>query len=113
MADNLSIGKKGENLAAEFLTKKGYQILRRNYRYRRGEIDLIAKRNNIIIFVEVKYRSGTSFGFPEDFVDNSKEEMVLKTAEFFLEEENWNGDIRFDIIAISGNEIRHFLDAFA
>lgn len=111
--DKLQSGKRGEDLAASYLEKKGYIILERNYRYRRGEIDLIAKKENLLVFVEVKLRSKTFFGQPEDAVDEKKAEKVLTTAENYIFETDWNGEVRYDIISIvDKKELVHFEDAF-
>lgn len=113
MTHNIIFGKKGEDLASEFLRNKGYTILQRNFRAERGEIDLIATKENFLVFVEVKRRKNNFFGFPEEAVNAQKEEMILNTAQFFLDRNEWEGEIRFDIIAITGDkEIEHFIDAF-
>jgi len=114
MSDKIKTGNKGESLAAEFLGQKGFEIVERNYRYKHAEIDLIAKRDNWIIFVEVKTRTSTWFGQPEDFVDAQKTRNVFEAAEEFIFSTNWHGHIRFDIISITlGAEviIEHFEDA--
>lgn len=110
-------GKDGEKLASRYLEGKGYEILEKNFRYKRGEIDLVAKKEGLLIFIEVKTRSGTGFGYPEEAVDEKKEEMVMDTADQYVYDKNWNGPIRFDIISIllkpsSEPEIMHFKDAF-
>jgi putative endonuclease len=113
MARHIESGQQAEEKAALFLTEKGYEILERNYRYRRSEIDIIAKKKNLIVFVEVKYRSGNAFGEPEGSVDEKKEAQVLLGAENYVFEKDWHGDIRFDIISILSNRsIEHFEDAF-
>jgi putative endonuclease len=109
-------GKQGEKLAANFLISHGYEILRENYRHKRGEIDLIAKKNDLLVFVEVKSKARDRYGFPEEAVNSKKEEMIITTADQYLFEEDWQGSIRFDIISIlgEGDDIRiaHFEDAF-
>jgi putative endonuclease len=107
-----SIGKEKESLAEKFLLSKDYFILAKNYRYKKGEIDLIAKTAEIIVFVEVKYRRNSKFGFPETTVTDSKQNLIQQTAEQFIIEQNWKGRIRFDIVAISGEEVMHFEDCF-
>ncbi len=114
MSDKIEIGQEGENLAAEFLRNKGWEIVSRNYRYGRAEIDLIIKRDNWIIFVEVKTRSSSSYGEPEEFVDEFKARKIFEAAEEFIFSTNWLGNVRFDVISIKlGNppEIIHFEDA--
>jgi len=113
--DKIAKGKTGEDFAADYLVKKGYQILHKNYRHERGEIDLIAQQGKTLVFVEVKLRTSTAFGFPEEFVNSKKTAKVMETARHYLEEKNWHGAVRYDIIAIvkkAAMELRHFEDAF-
>ncbi|WP_299255501.1 YraN family protein [uncultured Cytophaga sp.] len=97
-------GKAGEDKACLFLMEQGYEILERNYRSGRGEIDIITKTSTCICFVEVKYRKHNKFGFPEVFVTDKKMQKIMQTAEAYVVEHNWNGRIRFDVIAITGTE---------
>lgn len=103
-------------MAAEYLSAKGYEVLERNYRYGRAEIDLIVKIKNWLVFVEVKTRSGSDFGFPEEFVDRAKEELILTAAENYIYKIDWEGNVRYDIVSVLGTvagwEIEHFEDAF-
>ena len=69
MSDKIKKGKEGEDMAARFLIEKGFEIVERNYRYKRSEIDLIVKKDKWLVFVEVKLRSSDLYGYPEDFVD--------------------------------------------
>jgi putative endonuclease len=112
-----SQGKAGEDLAAHFLEQSGLKILERNFRFERGEIDLIAEEGEELVFVEVKARRSNAFGAPEDAVTEKKQEQVHAVAEGYL----FIHDIddrpcRFDIIAIEYRngtaEIRHIRDAF-
>lgn len=116
MTDKIKKGREGEQLAADFLIAKGFEIVQRNYRHKRSEIDLIVKKDNWIIFVEVKLRSSSLFGHPEDFVDYKKEQNILMGAEQFLFDLDWRGNVRYDIIAVSlhdkTQEILHIEDAF-
>jgi putative endonuclease len=115
MRSKIDTGNKGENLAAEFLLQKGYELVARNYRYKHAEIDLIVKRNDVLVFVEVKTRSSTSFGEPEAFVDAKKAAKIFEGAEQYTYENNWNGNIRFDIVSVKPGlkpEVVHFEDAF-
>jgi putative endonuclease len=108
-------GQSGEDLAARFLEAKGYQIISRNYRYRRAEIDLIAQKDQLLIFVEVKTRESNTFGNPEDFVGSKKAALVIEAADYYVHQHNWQGNIRFDIIAILTQptlDIQHMQDAF-
>ena len=115
MPSKTQTGRKGEQMACDFLTQKGYDILHRNYRHKRAEIDLIVRQNNLLVFVEVKARSSHAFGLPEQFVDDRKAERIVTAADHFIFENNWQGNIRFDIIAITFKpepEICHLKDAF-
>jgi putative endonuclease len=95
-------GIRGEALAASFLEKEGYEILERNYRFDRGEIDLIAKEGGDLVFVEVKARHTGDFGSPEEAVSTVKEETLKKTAEGYLFERRIsNQSCRFDVVAIT------------
>jgi len=110
------IGQKGENIASNFLQKKGYKILVKNYRYRKNEIDLIAQKDDLLVFVEVKLRSSLAYGMPEESLSEAQKKRIIETAETYIFEENWQNDIRFDIMAISDfgrtYQIHHFEDAF-
>ncbi len=111
--DHKEIGNDGEQKAAAYLRDKGYEIVTNNYRYKRGEIDLIAKKGDLMAFVEVKTRNNLDFGNPESFVSRRQQELILETANDYLMGVDWEGPIRFDIIAIvPGTEIKHFEDAF-
>ena len=115
MGNNKKLGTEGERLAAEYLKSKGYEILERNFRSGKSEIDLITLKERTLVFVEVKIRSRTDYGMPEDWVTEHQTEMIIEGAENYLEERNWEGEIRFDIISIikkSVPEIEHFEDAF-
>ena len=113
MRNNLKKGRKAEERAAHFLLEKGYEILEKNYRYSYSEIDLIALNKEVLVFVEVKSRKSTNFGFPEEAVTEAKQTAVKRAAEAYILKTDWKKDIRFDIIAINGiNEIEHFEDAF-
>ncbi|HEX5171592.1 MAG TPA: YraN family protein [Cyclobacteriaceae bacterium] len=114
MTDKIKLGKEGERLAANFLMQKGFEVIYRNYRFRRAEIDLIVKQNDWLIFVEVKTRSSSSFGEPEEAVTVKKIRMIYDAAEEYIYAIDWKGHIRFDIISVKlGNppEIIHFEDA--
>ena len=113
MPKNILNGKLGEDLAANFLIEKGYEILIRNFRYKKSEIDIIALHNCILIFIEVKYRSNLDYGYPEAFVTAKKESMIIAGAEQFIYDKQWMGKIRFDIISADDSKnIMHFIDAF-
>jgi len=117
MAKHLETGKKGEQIAADFLRKKGYEILEMNWRHRRAEVDIIAKKAEIVIFVEVKTRTDDAFGNPASFVNAKKERFLANAANAYMEKIGHYDEIRFDIIGIviwssERMEIQHFEDAF-
>lgn len=115
MSKNKEIGKKGESIAADYLIQKGYTLLERNYRYRRFEIDIIAQIKNTIVFIEVKTRQSLNYGYPEEAIDNRKIDHILDCADHFINQNQWIGNIRFDIISILFEpefSIEHIEDAF-
>lgn len=115
MSEKIRTGNAGEKQAAAYLEGKGFEIIARNYRYRHAEIDLIAKKENLLVFVEVKTRRSSRFGEPESFVTSRKIAKIFEGAEQYIYETNWHGNIRFDIVSIKTGilaEIVHFEDAF-
>ena len=113
--DRKTKGNQGEEMATAYLQNKGIEILERNYRYRRGEIDIIGLiDNSLLVFYEVKYRSRNDFGHPETFVSESQQRLICKAAEDYIIGINWKGDVRFDIIAIDGptGKVELLKDAF-
>jgi len=112
------LGNEGENIAAAYLESKGWLILDRNYFFEKAEIDIVAFDRTQIIFVEVKRRSGTYFGRPEEYVTPSKEKNMKIAAEAWIYERKMETAlVRFDIISIvqdgnSAPDITHFEDAF-
>ena len=107
-------GKYGEDLAVSYLRNKGFEILERNFRYRRGEIDVIGILDNeLLVFFEVKFRKRDDFGEPEEFVSRAQELKIIEAAEEYIFGINWHKDIRFDIVSIKqGEGIEHIEDAF-
>jgi len=117
MAEHLKTGKKGEDLAIKFLKEKGYALLENNWRFRRSEVDIIAKDGKILVFIEVKTRSSNYFGEPASFVSNRKKTLLQDAATAYMQQINHTWEIRFDIIGIlirptSEIELKHFEDAF-
>ncbi|MFD2145106.1 YraN family protein [Mucilaginibacter antarcticus] len=117
MASHNDLGRRGEALAKAHLEATGYEILDENWCHAKAEIDLIAYKDKVIIFAEVKTRSGNGFGEPEDFVDNRKQKLLVKAADEYIYLMNHQGEVRFDIIAIlfkseTNYKINHIEDAF-
>lgn len=117
MAQHNELGQLGEQLAANFLQANGYNILARNWRVNRVEIDIIAELNDTLIFVEVKTRSSDFFGAPETAVTKRKKRLLAAAASAYMEQSGHDWAIRFDIISIvmklgSAPKLEHFEDAF-
>ncbi len=111
------LGKEGERLAEQYLKKKGYKIVERNYRCRGAELDLIVLDRRVIVFVEVKTRTGRGFGSPFEAVEFRKQQKMIQAAQYFLNEKKLHQrDARFDVVGISwpGGEpvVEHIENAF-
>lgn len=111
------LGKYGEDKAVEYLEKKGYEILARNFRSAQGEIDIIARDQQYIVFIEVKLRKSLAYGYPQAAVDYRKQAKIRQIAEYFLLKNDLKAEfIRFDVISIvieSGKgKLQHFINAF-
>lgn len=106
-------GMQGEMIAEEFLKKKGYEILEKNFRCRFGEIDIIALDQETLVFAEVKYRKTEMMGLPEEAVTLHKQRRICQCALFYLASHlQPERTVRFDVIAILGEQITHFEHAF-
>ena len=116
MNNNQHLGKTGEKLSVDFLIGKGFKILNRNWRYKKAEIDIIVSKKDILIFIEVKTRKSDYFSRPEDAITSKKIELYQKSAESYLEQNNLENEVRFDVISIIHTEnktkIEHFINAF-
>lgn len=116
MAKHNELGALGEELAVEELEKNGYEIIERNWRYKKAEIDIIARKNDVLAIVEVKTRSSDYFGDPQDFVNSKKIKMLVEAVNEYVVSKDLEVEVRFDIIAIIINEnkltIEHLEDAF-
>jgi len=95
------LGGRGEELAAAFLVRRGYQVLARNYRTPHGEVDLIARQGGCLVFIEVKTRRSESFGLPQEAVHPAKQEKLRAVAAHFLQEQGLEEvPVRFDVVAV-------------
>lgn len=116
MSEHYELGKKGEQLAVDYLTKEGYKIEERNWRFQKAEIDIIASKQETIISVEVKTRSSKDFGNPQDFVNSKKIKLMVLAMNEYVLMKNLDIEVRFDIIAIikikEEFDINHIKDAF-
>jgi putative endonuclease len=112
------VGKEGEEIAVQFLAKKGFKILEKNYHYGHGEIDIIADDNGVLVFVEVKTRLNLEYGEPEYAINKKKIQQIKKMAELYLfDKEKEEADCRFDVVAIILEnkvepKITHYENAF-
>ncbi|MCR1951524.1 MULTISPECIES: YraN family protein [unclassified Clostridium] len=116
---NKCIGSYGEDLASSYLKSKGYYILKKNFRNKYGEIDLICRHDGLIIFVEVKSRYNYNYGLPCESVTSSKQKQIINLCKFYiLTRKLFNYNCRFDVVEIyfnSNNEsylLNHIEDAF-
>lgn len=110
-------GNAGEQIAADYLIKEGYTLLKKNWRYKHGELDIIAQKNDQLIFAEVKTRNSRSYVNNNAYVKPCQRKSILNTANYFLQYNiSHNVDIRFDILCLFqvGNsfEINHIQNAF-
>lgn len=117
MAEHNDFGNLAEDLAAEFLTKKNYKILVRNFRFQRAEIDIVTEFENLIVVVEVKARGNDVFMEPQEAVTKKKIKSIVMCTDFFMNHKNIDKEVRFDIISVlpdsSGKlQITHIEDAF-
>ncbi|MDR1459393.1 MAG: YraN family protein [Bacteroidales bacterium] len=116
MAMHNQVGKEGELAARNYLENNNYVIRDVNWRYGSYEVDIIAQQNDILIFCEVKCRTSSFFGEPEVFVTKQKQRNIIKAADFYAKRNQWQGEIRFDIISVLMEreqvQIKHIEDSF-
>lgn len=110
-------GEWGEEKAVAFLEQQGVEIVHRNWRYKRAEIDIIGKDSGVLVFIEVKTRAYSAFGQPEEMVDAVKQRLLIDAGMAYMRSVGHEWEIRFDIIGVLGEpdgpfEIRHVKDAF-
>ena len=106
-------GSYYEEIAAQYLEENGIPVIARNYRIRIGEIDIIAEDSGYLCFTEVKYRRSGSYGRPAEAVTVSKQRTIRRVAEYWISEHKaYHRPVRFDVIEITGHEIRHLKNAF-
>ena len=100
MAQHNELGKKGEQLAVDFLIENNYEIVERNYRFDKAEVDIIARKDDILVIVEVKTRSTADYGNPQDFVKPKQIKNLVKAVDEYVTINDLDVEVRFDIIAI-------------
>lgn len=117
MANHNQLGKKGEQIAVKYLKEKGYQIMATNWHEHKFEIDIIAIDKDEIVFVEVKTRSSSLFGNPEESVTIKKQAHLIDGADYYLQKNEINLEARFDIISLVKTSkifnLKHIKDAFS
>lgn len=96
----MTTGKIGEKIAKDYLEKKGYKIIEQNFKTKYSEIDLVAKKNNELIFVEVRTKRGEFFGTPEDSLNKKKLRKLWWNAQSFIAKKHWQGPYRIDAVCI-------------
>ena len=111
MAKHITTGKDGEGLAGSFFERQGYVLLEKNWRHSRWEVDIIASKNSVLHFIEVKTRRSKNFGLPEDSVGNKKIQNLINAAEEYLYQHPEWTRIQFDILSIiiNNNAAEYFL----
>ena len=116
MANHNDLGKKGEQLAIQLLLEKNYEIVARNYIYQKAEVDIIARKKDVLAVIEVKTRSSKGFGNPQEFLKRQQMERIIKAVDAFVIKNNLEVEVRFDIIAIvikgEHYNIEHLENAF-
>lgn len=117
MAHQQEFGRWAEAQAADWLGGKGYRILERNWRYKQAEIDIIARDGPILVFVEVKGRSGWGCGDPGERIDHYKKRLIVDAGMAYMRQIGHEWEVRFDIVSVlggpdTGRQIRHYPDAF-
>ncbi len=116
MAQHNELGKEGEKEAVELLQRKGYAILETNYTFQKAEVDIIAQSGDFLVGVEVKTRSTPDFGDPQEFVKPAQIKRLVMAIDHYVQENDLDLEVRFDIIAIiknkRGKQIDHLKDAF-
>lgn len=117
MAEHNVLGKQGEDIACNFLESKGYIILERNWKWRRLELDIITRKGNELVIIEVKTRRNNIYGEPEESINNSKINRIINAADSYIKKNKVDLNVRFDVISITGNidnfEIKHIKNAFS
>ncbi|GAA0872687.1 YraN family protein [Gangjinia marincola] len=116
MAQHNELGKAGEKMAIDHLVKHGFMIKETNYRFRKAEVDIIAQKGEILAAVEVKTRSTSDFGNPQDFVKQKQIQLLVSAMDNYVQENDLDVEVRFDIVAIVknklGTRIEHLENAF-
>ncbi|MFI5349702.1 MAG: YraN family protein [Elusimicrobiota bacterium] len=108
----IETGKKAEDLAAAYLQTKGLTIIEKNFLARVGEIDIVAKDGDEVVFVEVRARASREYGGAAASVGGAKRRKLIKAAQLWLQARNWDGACRFDVVAVDAGRLEHIPSAF-
>lgn len=113
---HIELGQLGENLAVDHLVKNKFEILDRNYRWKKLEVDVICRKDDLLIIVEVKTRQTSAYGQPYQAVTRSKQKQIIKVANQYIQENDVDAEVRFDVVSIVQNQhrtdIEHIEGAF-
>ena len=109
---NIKLGKRGERQAQKYLKRQGWKILEKNWKNPFGEVDIIAKRDEVIAFIEVKTRLSDEFGAPNEAVQKSRKLKYIRGANYYFLNKNIDCTVRFDIIEIYKGQLNHIENAF-
>lgn len=108
--NTVEAGRSAESMAAKYLEAKGFEIIKRNYQIRGGEIDIIAMDGSFLVFIEVKMRSSEQFGRGAEAVTKKKKDFLVRTAERYIyENDKYGMNMRFDVVEITNREGKHFV----
>ena len=106
------LGFSYEKIACQYLEEQGLKILEMNYHIRQGEVDIIAREGNILVFLEVKYRRDERYGHPAEAVTPAKQKKICLVAKHYCYTRHFDGAVRFDLVSLCGEEIIWYRDAF-
>lgn len=116
MAEHNETGKKGEEAACKLLSEKGFRILHKNWRVGKLELDIVAAKENLLVFVEVKTRDKLDYGNPWDAVSNAKIRKIVDAADLYIQKYDYDMEVRFDVMSVlkKGDDYfpEHIEDAF-
>lgn len=116
MAEHNDIGKLGEEIAANFLDQQGYEILERNWKFEKAEVDIIAQKDDFLVAVEVKTRTTDAFGLPQEFLKPAQIKRLVKAVDEYMQQHKIANEVRFDVIAViiqkNDHTLEHITDAF-
>ncbi len=114
--NHIELGQKGEEIALNHLLTKGHQLVERNFKFKKSEIDIVTKNQGLLVVTEVKTRNSTALGAPHLSITRSKQRQIIKVANYFVQTNDVKEEVRFDVISIILNNkemhLEHIEDAF-